>query len=122
MSDKMILIAEDSDSHFYLMEAHIQKYYPDCVIHRAKTVAEAVELFSGYGAALHAIIVDACLNCMREVDTDVFIETVKRSGFAGPIVTASSHEPFNERLLAAGATHRSLKWDAAQLAVKLLNL
>ena len=115
---KLVLIIEDNPDQALLMlhsltEAGIEVAMADNLTKAKMLLNELLENVS-------LIILDACLNPWKEVDTPPLIALAISAGFTGPIVASSSHEESNEQLVAAGATHQALKWDAPQLALQLL--
>lgn len=116
---KKILIVEDESSEFKIMKWVLGKITVRIIW--ARSLEEGRALFNK-NKDVDAIIMDACLG--HSHDTPVTMSLVKEivnSGYVKPIITASSHGPYNALLMEAGATHNGEnKINAAFLASKLL--
>lgn len=118
MPEFKVLLIEDDNTHAFLMTSHLVK--GGIEVELASNLFLAEKLFNELRVEIDLIILDACLNPRHEVDTEPLLSKMLGAGFKGPIIASSSHEPFNERLMAAGATHQAPKWHASKLALQLL--
>lgn len=99
-----ILIVEDNDSDFEVMERLLSK--DSTKIIRAKSPEETRHTFHKNHASIDMIIMDGCLRSMHDKpDTLALVHEIRKSGYEGPIVAGSSIEKYNKLIMEAGATH-----------------
>lgn len=99
-----IFIVEDDDSDFGVMKWVLSKDNPEIV--RAKSPEETRRLFQENHTNIDMIIMDGCLGSMHDKpDTLELVNEIRKSGYEGPIIAASSYEPYNDLIMKAGATH-----------------
>lgn len=99
-----ILIVEDNDSDFEIMEWVLSKDSPEII--RAKNPEETRRTFHDNHAGIDVIIMDGCLGSMHdEPDTLALVHEIIKSGYEGPIIAGSSIEKYNKLIMEAGATH-----------------
>lgn len=118
MSRKFVLIIEDDPDQALLMIRTLTKAGIKVVT--ASSLLGAESVFDELQGMIELVILDACLNPRKEIDTYHLLSKMLAAGFTGPIVASSSNGALNEQLMNAGATHQAIKWDAPQLALQLL--
>ena len=98
-----ILVAEDSDKKFTLIEFDISQVFgSDAEITRVKTLAELERVFSERSNEFTFIILDASL---EDGATLMFLDDEIRLNFKKPVVANSSSRRTRESQMEYGCTH-----------------
>lgn len=113
---KKILVVEDHDVYYYLIE---QKLHGKAELLRGATLSEGRRLFHE-NPDISLVIMDACVPG-DEPNAMPLVAEIVESGFSKPIIASSSMPSYTRALARAGATHQAPKYEAADLALKLLD-
>jgi DNA-binding NtrC family response regulator len=110
---KLLIIEDDSaviDAYRSLLSEHVE-------IVVAKTISEADRVVFGPDL-FDAAIIDACI-CRNHINTIPFVKELRRR-LTCPMIAGSSDSFFNDLLVEAGCSHKASKYEAAELALRLL--
>jgi len=114
-----VLVVEDRDGCFTMIKSKLKLNGPIEVL-RAVTLKEAADFFQS-NPDIDLIIIDACVQS-EFPNTMPLVKKIITSGYIKPIIACSSVLFYREELINAGATHQANKFDAAEMALKLLGL
>src|SRR4051812_19001096 len=108
---KILLVEDDESVRRAFVRLCNARFETKPTILQAGTLEQGLELFTQNKTDLDMIIMDACVNNPRVVDSPDLIRSMRSAGFGGPIIANSSNAENNELLLAAGASRAFLKID-----------
>lgn len=116
---KTVLVVEDRYDKFEMINVWLDDKVR--VLH-APNLSSAERLFDENQKDIDLVIMDACVDGEKP-DTMPLIRQMIATGFNGAIIANSSCFYFNDILIEAGATHKTLKkLEAGTLALQLLGL
>ena len=118
MPKKVILIVEDDNLYFKKSKNKLSEF-SQIEILWAQTIDQAETIFNET-SAIDLIIMDACVPG-DEPTTEPLVKKIVATGYSNPIIACSSIPNYCKRLVYAGATHKADKYEAANLALKLLD-
>ena len=112
---KKVLIVEDGED--------IQTSYQGALrskveVLSAYSLEEGRQLFSEHHD-LDAIVMDACVDNIRTVDSDILVKEFRKS-FSGPMIAASGVPEFGDFLVEAGCDFKSPKGDVPEKLLEVL--
>lgn len=101
MGERKVLMIEDySDLHEIVRQG--LKPYPDCRLVSAYTLDEGSRLFDDNQPDLVLIVMDGCVDHDSTLDSLPLIQAIRKKGFHGTMLAASSDGEFRKEMLLAG--------------------
>jgi DNA-binding response OmpR family regulator len=98
---KVILVVEDQESLQRILKIYLEDIRFE--VFQARTLEEARDAFDQHGIMLSGIIMDHKLGEEYSID---LVKKIREVGFNNPIIAFSGDEAGQQKLLAAGCSHR----------------
>ena len=112
---KKVLIVEDDE---YIHRTYQIRLQDKIKVLSAYSLEEGRQLFSEHHD-LDAIVMDACVDNIRTVDSDILVKEFRKS-FFGPMIAASGVPEFGDFLVEAGCDFKSPKGDVSKKLLEIL--
>ncbi len=98
---KAILVVEDQEGIQGILKIYLEDIRFE--VFQARTLEEARDAFDRHGSMLSGIIMDHKLGEEYSVD---LVKKIREVGFNNPVIAFSGDEAGQQKLLAAGCSHR----------------